>query len=204
METVPLFSTPVHVTSIKISDELKNIVKSYEYERMPNHTGWYTKNKYILNDPAFSDLKKELLDKFNNFVYNTLNVQPNINFKLLTSWAVKMSPKDWGQRHSHPNSMLSGVVYIETDQESGSIVFHRDNSQKTIFPDVLSIEFTQWNPLNSRAWSYKPNVGDILFFPSFLEHSMETNNSTIDRYSLAFNFFPVGTFGKNECELTLQ
>ena len=44
----------------------------------------------------------------------------------------------------------------------------------------------------------------IRIFPSHLEHSVEKNWSTERRYSLAFNFYVRGDFGKEEYELQLK
>ncbi len=202
METVSLFSTHIFRSRVEISEDLKSLVRSCEFERMPNESGWYTKNKYLLNDNKFVLLKNKIIETLNHYVYNVLEVQPNINFKLLTSWAVKIEKGNWGQKHSHPNSVLSGVVYIDTPPNCGNITFYKKD--QGIFPEALNVEFVRWNALNSKSWSYSPAVGDVLIFPSYLEHSMEISNSESDRYSLAFNFFPVGTFGHNECELELK
>jgi ectoine hydroxylase-related dioxygenase (phytanoyl-CoA dioxygenase family) len=47
----------------------------------------------------------------------------------------------------------------------------------------------------------KVKEGTIVIFPSHLEHSVEKNWSKIRRYSIAFNFYVRGNFGKEEYEL---
>lgn len=202
MEAIPLFPIPIFRSSIEISEDLKSLVKHNEFERMPNESAWYTKNKYLLNSQELTPLKEKIVENLNYYVYNILEIQPNVTFKLLTSWAVKMEKGNWGQRHSHPNSILSGVVYINTPPNCGDIAFYKNHSN--IFPEALTVEYLQWNSLNSKAWAYSPSEGDILIFPSHLEHSMNVNTSNSDRYSVAFNFFPTGVFGHNECELKIE
>jgi uncharacterized protein (TIGR02466 family) len=202
MEAIPLFPTPIFRSSIEISEDLKSLIKDNEFERMPNDSAWYTKNKYLLNSQKLIALKEKIVENLNYYVYNVLEIQPNITFKLLTSWAVKMEEGNWGHKHSHPNSVLSGVVYIETPPNCGDITFYKNHNN--IFPEALTVEYLQWNSLNSKAWTYSPREGDILIFPSNLEHSMNTNTSNSDRYSLSFNFFPTGVFGNNECELKIE
>jgi ectoine hydroxylase-related dioxygenase (phytanoyl-CoA dioxygenase family) len=56
------------------------------------------------------------------------------------------------------------------------------------------------------AEKYILNVkeGTIVIFPSHLEHSVEKNNSNENRYSIAFNFYVRGKFGKEEYELEIK
>ena len=48
-----------------------------------------------------------------------------------------------------------------------------------------------------------PEPGDIILFPSHLEHRVLENDSNMPRYSLAFNFFARGTVGGGTSELKI-
>ena len=46
--------------------------------------------------------------------------------------------------------------------------------------------------------------GKVVIFPSHLEHKVEKNLSKEKRYSIAFNFFVKGKFGREEYILELK
>ena len=58
--------------------------------------------------------------------------------------------------------------------------------------------------LNAETYVVDLKEGTIVIFPSHLEHSVEKNWSPERRYSLAFNFYVRGDFGKEEYELVIK
>jgi ectoine hydroxylase-related dioxygenase (phytanoyl-CoA dioxygenase family) len=58
--------------------------------------------------------------------------------------------------------------------------------------------------VTSDSYALKLNEGTIVLFPSHLNHSVEENLSNQNRYSIAFNFFVKGKFGKEEYQLELK
>jgi uncharacterized protein (TIGR02466 family) len=99
---------------------------------------------------------------------------------------------DWAQEHSHTNSLLSGIVYLDTDETAGDIHF---NNRSSIFPSAVDVEYSGYNIYNSRGWSITPKTGDVLIFPSTLLHSVSKNIYNKARYSLSFNMFVEGKLG---------
>ena len=51
-----------------------------------------------------------------------------------------------------------------------------------------------------------PSQGDLLLFPSYLQHETAKNDLDQMRYSISFNVFPFGTFGEQDklCNLELK
>ena len=48
---------------------------------------------------------------------------------------------------------------------------------------------------NSKEWQVQPKKNMVIFFPSYLEHSILNNTSKKPRHSLAFNLIPFGKYG---------
>jgi len=48
-----------------------------------------------------------------------------------------------------------------------------------------------------------PNIGDVLVFPSHLEHKVDHSNSDNYRYGLAFNLYCKGTLGNHSVKVNL-
>lgn len=202
---VPLFSSPIFNTDIEpIPQEMKEHFFNIPFERMFVGNGSYSENKYILNDSKVSWLKKQVMGSLNIYIREVLKVREGIDFELTNSWVVKHEKGDWGQSHIHTNCLISGVLYLQTDEKSGDIIFNRDTIQQNLFPNAIDIEYSEFNVFNSKRWSFKPHNNQIFFFPSSVLHSIERNQSDITRYSLAFNFFPKGKLGVKEFELELK
>lgn len=202
---LPLFSTPICITNVQeqIVADANAYAHQLEYDRFNSNSGWVSKNKYVLNDVRLSTVKTAIEEQLQKYVYNELMVNPEIKFYITNSWVVKYDKGDWGRSHIHTNSLLSGVVYLQVDENSSHIWFERENNQQPLFPSAVNVEFTQWNIFNSKSWKIQPQKAQLLFFPSNVMHGVATNNSEESRYALAFNIFARGKFGSDEYALEL-
>jgi uncharacterized protein (TIGR02466 family) len=104
--------------------------------------------------------------------------------KLETCWAMVNGKMASGAIHCHPNSFLSGVYYVSTNEESGNIFFQDPRPGA----NMAACPVTEYTPLTIRQFSYQPVAGAMLFFPSWLYHGVEPNLSDAPRVSLSFNF----------------
>lgn len=188
---VPLFSTPIYQSKIEpiTSDELSRVT-SLIYD------GKYSADKFVLDREDFASLKQKIKSALDRYVYNGLSVAPHIEFYITNSWVVKHEKGDAAQLHRHDNSLLSGVVYIQTDETTGEIVFDI-GSPSNIFPPAIRVEYSNLNLFNSPSWAHYPYDNDILIFPSHILHKVEPNTSDKTRYSLSFNVFLRGELGND-------
>jgi hypothetical protein len=103
---------------------------------------------------------------------------------------------DSAHRHHHTNSIFSGTVYIQTDNDSG--IFSVYKTYTNVIPKIISPEYNEWNVFNCESSSFIPQNNDIFLFPSNLDHEVSQCNSSDDRYCLAFNVFLKGTLGQSD------
>jgi hypothetical protein len=118
------------------------------------------------------------LDQFKEFlslvslVKNVIkkNLNKDISFENSGIWGNISSTTHYNKIHTHYSSIggFSGVYYLQVFPNSGNIKFYDD----------LFINKIEYNPV----------VGDLLLFPSYTLHSVESNNNSKDRISIAFNF----------------
>lgn len=195
-----LWPKPVFETEIVCEKDWLNFVYDCDYERMKIDNGFYSKDKYILN--KLPELKNSIMEQVNFFVHYCLMVS-KVQFYFLNSWIVKHNPEDWGQEHIHPNSLLSGVYYLDAPKDSGNIVFVKGHDNTEIFPVAISPNVTEFNYLNSKEVSFSVSQHKLIIFPSTLAHRIEPNKSKQNRYTLAFNLFCKGEFGSHESKLIL-
>lgn len=202
-DVIGLFPSPVFKTQIQpVTHTLKQIVKNLEYVKGEDGNVNISRNQRLLDEPEFEPIRESIIKEFDFFTREVLRINRSVDFILTNSWAVESKPGCIGKQHTHKNSIFSGVVYLETPPESGYLKFEELNDYR-LFYQTFSLPFDDFNPLNSAQWTVKPEENVALFFPSNLTHSITKNVSEQTRYSLAFNFFPQGTFGTGLYELTL-
>lgn len=104
--------------------------------------------------------------------------------KMYNMWFNINPPGAYNTIHNHRDSVISGVYYIDVpDEKAGMIEFYREDDIEYYLPDL-----PQYNQFTSQKAVYKPEVGKLLLFPSWLKHSVQGNLSDKDRYSLSFNY----------------
>lgn len=203
-EVYPLFATPFYFDFITPLDKQTiEFCKAMPRELMASELSYYSLDKQVLELPELKKLKQEILQHTNIFVYDILKVQKNISFYLTTSWVVTCDLNQKTLNHTHPNSILSGVIYLDAESNSGDLVLAKDHSRPTIFPTCFDIKFEEYNPFNATEFSIPPVNNRIVIFPSHVNHFIKPNLSDKPRYSLAFNFFIKGYLGDKENALAL-
>ena len=198
--TLPLFGAPISwgIYNNIITDEEKNYLHNLEMSRVNAGNGYQTTNKHVLDLPELSNLKDILTGYFLVYAHDVIGISRNVKFRMVTSWMNKHDKNDWAQQHLHSNSLFTGVLYTQVDENSGNIVFHSPLNNTNLIPSTIELEMDTWNIFNSKTWSLTTHNNQLVFFPATMLHSVTQNNSGIDRYSLAFNFFVEGTFGRTE------
>tara|TARA_B100000427_G_scaffold136035_1_gene113070 strand:+ start:424 stop:984 length:561 start_codon:yes stop_codon:yes gene_type:complete len=115
----------------------------------------------------------------------TLNEKPISNVTLYT-WANINRKGNYNRRHVHMDTsiFLSGVYYVKVPDNSGNIRFFDPRG-----PLMGSMRDHDYFFGGHEHHFITPKEGLLLFFPSWLEHDVETNASDEDRISIAFNVF---------------
>ncbi len=104
-------------------------------------------------------------------------------FELTGCWANMNVAGTTHKMHSHPNNFLSGVYYVQTDEGSDTINFHDPRVQTGIIRPPV----TELSAENTDQVVVRVKNGMFLLFPSWLQHSVDTNQSTQARISVSFN-----------------
>lgn len=190
---LPLFAVPLFISDLDTTHNTDYLKNPSLYERMADDNGYYTLNKNVLDDPQLVSLKAELLQQVNNFA-GFLKMIPEVEFYITSSWVVKHQQGDWGTRHYHSNSIISGVYYFDVHPDSGDIIF--ENEQNNLFGKTLKFRYHGTNFFNAIEWGITPANGTVVLFPSHLAHRIAPNYNSNDRYCIAFNVFIKGILGK--------
>jgi len=189
-----LFPEPVYFSRLErvlTKKELRTINK-YKEKAYKNHGNLTSLDKYVLENKALEDLKKDLnkevINYFNEVVCTSNSIIPYIT----QSWINHTEVNQFHHLHSHGNSYVSGVFYIAANQEVDTIRFDKRSSSEII------LEVLKYNIFNSNGWIRPVQTGDVLLFPSSLLHQVEPKKGMNTRISLSFNVFIKGKIGNNK------
>ena len=197
-----LWPIPIYHGEIPVKQEWKDVVINTEYERTHIDNSDISKDRYILN--TIPDLKQDIENHCERFVRKYLTVKDNAQFYLQNSWCNIHGPKESSQIHFHASSLLSGVYYPILPKNSGDISFHKGSIYTNVFHQSIRFEYEENNNITAEQYVINLKEGDIVLFPSHLDHSVQRNNSNEKRYSIAFNFYVRGKFGKEEYILEIK
>jgi uncharacterized protein (TIGR02466 family) len=189
-----IFPTPIYISKLNrelTPLELKFVDKNKKdfYKNDGNIT---SNNNYILNEKPFANIKKELDLRVQDYFDKVISPANNITPYITQSWLNYTETNQYHHKHAHPNSLVSGVFYINCHEEHDKIKFFND-IYKTI-----RLEVKDWNMWNSESWWFSVKTRDVILFPSSLTHMVETKQGDNTRISLAFNVFIKGTVGNNK------
>ena len=103
--------------------------------------------------------------------------------KINNMWAIINTGGSANLRHQHGNSTISGAYYVRAPINSGDIVFY-DPRPAPVYshPNVVNP-----NILNAQVNSITPKEGALVLFPSYLDHSVNENQSKEERIVISFN-----------------
>jgi uncharacterized protein (TIGR02466 family) len=193
MDTIlSIFPTPVYKTTLEKNLSKKELlfVDKNKLNTHKNEGNITSNNSYILNEKEFKSLKKDITIKVQDYFDKIICPAGNITPYITQSWLNYTEENQFHHRHTHPNSLVSGVFYINSNDEFDKIKFFKDNLHSTI-----KFETKTWNLWNSETWWFPVKTGDLILFPSSLTHMVETKEGDNTRVSLAFNVFVKGKLG---------
>jgi hypothetical protein len=122
-ESIGLFPQPIIKTNIgrEWTEKEKDFI-SYHSENTYNNMGNTTSNdRYVLNAPeakGFSDLISEGIKEY---VEKVICPKHPLEFYVTQSWLNFTKTGQYHHTHEHPNSIISGVLYIDADEEKDKI-----------------------------------------------------------------------------------
>ena len=205
MEKFDIFPTPIGVSNIPISKNLLNYFKTAETNPVfnnPNITagayGTHSKNTNIIRERGCENFRKQVIDEINKFSREVLCIETETMLDVCSWVSIKM-PGQEHITHTHPNSIITAVFYIDEVYEECPIFFtkhSRGSSTYEIRPRVNQQMLDK--SIYSETIHFSPKQFDLLMFPSYLPHGVPRNNTKKARYSISSNFVTANESGMRE------
>ena len=196
LQTLSLFPTAVMKGNIgrSLTKEELSIIDYHSDKTILNFGNVTSEEHYILNKhPELKDLKQYIEECINHYVHNIISPSNDVTFYITQSWLNYTKKGEFHHKHTHPNSIVSGVFYFHADQFFDKIKFFSAIEYKQIDFDVKN-----YNLYNSPSWWIETGTGDLVLFPSNLTHTVDPTLGDDTRISLAFNTFAKGSFGSEQ------
>ena len=203
-----IFPIPVYTTE-RDSDldpvEKKEIEDIINKEGMRKNNTNYSSIDTNIFDTKLKNLKEFCEQQIKIFVEEVIRPREKFDFYITQSWIIVNKPGDSHDSHYHPNSIISGVFYIKTE-ESDNVTF-TDPNQKVKHQIRLESEASNPTPYYVDGVQFPVSNNLLILFPSWMEHGVSPNpDATTNRICLSFNTFAKGVFGSKGLsnELVLQ
>ena len=174
----------------KIINQIYKYDKLYKKNQFSNdgHVEVYQSEHNLHQNPEFQEISNKL-EKFINS-----KLQKFINFNKLTVdklWFVITKNSGIIKKHSHFNSDFSGAFYLNVEEDienRNGLKLYNSLENLEIFSYSLSGNQFNIEVTNEKILLLKPKKNDLIIFNSYLEHSVDNENSKInERISLPFD-----------------
>ena len=156
-------------------------------------------NSSILDLPSMCFVKQFIENSIDNYVTQTYNFKSNAKLHITQSWVNRTIPGGSHHRHSHQNSILSGTLYLQGNEDD--VIHFYDPVSTGLMNSAWHFPSKEFNEYNSKMWWMPATSGTLYIWPSNVMHDVPTVEGKKNRYSLSFNTFISGTIG-SEQELT--
>jgi uncharacterized protein (TIGR02466 family) len=179
-----LFPTPIAFFDLgfELTEEERTFLLNQE--RRPNEGNQSSINNYLLREEPLERVSKRIEECVTEYAQEVWKAE--IDPFITQSWLNWTKPGQYHHKHSHPNSLYSGVFYVDVEDDRDRIYFYQDGYKQ------LKPTYKEWNRWNSESWWLPTKKDQIVIFPSSLTHMVETVPGEVigkERVSLAFNTF---------------
>tara|TARA_R100000234_G_scaffold43760_1_gene25915 strand:- start:275 stop:784 length:510 start_codon:yes stop_codon:yes gene_type:complete len=164
-----LFSIPVFNTKVKNFNKIQSeITAGLRNSKFSINPDWG--RTHYLSDPTFSEnwLTKHSCNTLLSEIDTCIKEYQDGEYTMKNSWVALFKEHNYGHIHTHGKG-ISGVYYYKVKGSTGNLFFR-----------------------SGRDWQGRVvkecEEGQLLLFPSDLEHGITTNTTSTSRLSISFNF----------------
>jgi uncharacterized protein (TIGR02466 family) len=179
-----LFPTPVAFFDLGFELSEKERTFLLNQERRPNEGNQSSVNNYLLREPQVERIATAVEACVKEYAQDVWHAE--IDPFVTQSWLNWTKPGQYHHKHAHPNSLYSGVLYLDVEDDRDRIYFYQDGYKQ------LKPTYKEWNRWNSESWWLPTKQDQMVIFPSSLTHMVQTVPGEVigkERVSLAFNTF---------------
>lgn len=206
MNLMSIYSTPLWQSEYPEFEEHQeiflNAIRSYKEKNPTKETP--RSNVVGYQSPDTLQNVQELRPLFEYICQLGFKASADLDFidcdiAITSSWLnINDSRQCMNSEHVH-EEVFSGVFYLSIPDESGKLILKNPAINSMWKGCALA---SQKNQFTGESIKIEPVEGNILLFPAYLPHSVETNNHDEERISISFNIIalPKGTIRHAQVE----
>jgi len=196
----PLFQFPAYLPS-KVNDKLKEALLKMKSDGetggvKSNVGGWHSKSLEGKDDLCF-----QILNQYINLCFLKVVGEANKDKWNKSSWAIINRNNDYNMPHSHANSDWSCVYYVDSGYNSkdskdkfgrfnGNLVFIDPRGSLIENSRTIAGQDALYDKMFGHAYvSLTPKTGLLVFFPSWLIHSVTPYKGNTPRIIISANYY---------------
>ena len=127
-----LFPTPITINNLgrEFTDEEKEFFDLHSQTVVNNMGNTTSADNYLMKHEAMATIHAEIKTALDHYMKNVINAKEGVEPYVTQAWLNYTKPGQYHHKHQHPNSFLSGVLYINADIEKDKITFYNDEYEQ--------------------------------------------------------------------------
>jgi uncharacterized protein (TIGR02466 family) len=192
-----LFVTQVYQAKIKLdlADLKKEILQIQKVDHLgqkwskKNYASGYTSygswDQLHKMSSSFLEIEKKINTHVNKFCKASgFNISKKA-LKMNTIWVNIMPKGAFHTSHIHPQSVISGTLYVDMPAQASAIKF--EDPRLGLLMNAPQVKPNSAKS-NAHFFEISPKAGDLILFESWLKHEVPLNQSRSPRISISFNY----------------
>ena len=189
----PYFASPIYTASLpelvkdlnkasnKFIKESKNAAKKTIeknqkfYKKKIGDFGLSFHSLSLINEPEFNQLKMYVERRSTEILDHMGYDLSNYQLKWTEFWVQEFAKNGGGHHdgHVHYDNHISGFYFLKCSEKTSVPIFHdpRPGKMMTMLPLKNANELSIGSPMVT----FKPKPGDVMLFPSFLQHQFSVD-----------------------------
>ena len=196
MLTYSIFQTPIFLEALEGLTDSDGL---YEYideccNEATDKDWYFTASKYEFSQSRRTLHKEKKLENFCESIYKAIDVvcgeyqYSKYTAEITEMWGNRQKPGQHFKTHNHFNNIFSGVFYLNEHEKFPCIKFFRP------LENTFDLFKDEYNHFNQGAFSVPTKKDGLVLWPSWLTHSVDTNEADIDRLGISFNVMLRGKY----------
>ena len=189
-----IFATPVFVK--ELDTDIKPLLKLALKLRKEDPTGvsksntggWQSRDFIVSEFPKVFDPIVPELHAYFEQIKKEYGLHDFAQIKMGNCWFNINNAADSNDIHTHPNSFISGTIYLQAEEKHGKFVAYKPFIERDMLINQLGHYKAETTNANCSAFEIGPKTGYIMLFPSTMIHGVNKGEeSKVQRISFAFN-----------------
>lgn len=148
------------------------------------YTSYASLDDLPVRNPTFAELCQRLKPHLTEFAVAVDLDTRGLSLQIDSIWINILETGGCHTGHIHPNSIISGTIYIDVPKGASAIRFEDPRLGMMLAAPPRKSNAAQHN----RSFvSVQPSPGTVLLWESWLRHEVPTNKAAEDRISVSFN-----------------